>query len=106
LNSLASGECGGVRIDELCAGLFVFGVGIARAGTGAAFDQHFVAELDELIRAGWQQGHAIFLLFDFFRNSNDHKGNSLSSSVVGCLVVEANFSADGWMISVAVAAGE
>src|SRR5208282_2149679 len=35
---------------------------------------------ERLIRAGRQQGQVIFLRFDFFGNSNDHSGNSLSSS--------------------------
>ena len=64
----------GVRIHERGARLFVFRVGIARAGARAAFDEHLMAALDELIRAGGQQRHAIFLLFDFPGNADDHAG--------------------------------
>src|SRR6516164_3655953 len=39
--------------------------------------------LCELVSSTWQECHAIFLLFDFLRYSDDHNGNSLSSSGIG-----------------------
>ena len=60
------------RIGQRRAGLFVFGIGITRAHTRAALDQHLMAAPDELIRAGGQERHAIFLLFDFLGDADDH----------------------------------
>ena len=55
------------------AGLGVIRIGIARAGAGVALDQHLVAALDELISRRGQQGHPVFLVFDFFRDADDHR---------------------------------
>jgi hypothetical protein len=61
-----------VRIHQPRARRLVFRIRITGADARAAFDQHLVPALDELIRAARQERHAIFLLFDFLGNADDH----------------------------------
>src|SRR5438105_15005638 len=59
-------------LEKSCAGLFVVVVRITGAGTGAGFDHDLMAALDELINSRRKQPDAIFLIFDLFRNTDDH----------------------------------
>ncbi len=70
-------ENGTVVRDHCRAGLLVIGIGIARAGARAALDEHLVAALDELIGGGRQQRHAVFVVFDFLWDANDHNDASI-----------------------------
>ena len=62
-----------VVVHQRRAGLLVIRVGIARAGAGVALDQHLVAAFDELISRRGQQRHAVFLVFDFLGDADDHR---------------------------------
>jgi hypothetical protein len=64
----------GVVADHRRARFGITVVGIARAGAGVALYQHLVAAFDELIYCRGQQGHPVFLVFDFFGDADDHKG--------------------------------
>ena len=55
------------------ARLFVIGIGITRARARAALDEHLVAAFDELVGSGGQQRHPVFVVFDFFRDADNHK---------------------------------
>jgi hypothetical protein len=60
-------------IDHGGTGLFIFGVGIARANASIPFDNDLMTALDELIDAGGEQSDAIFLNFIFLGKKNNNK---------------------------------
>src|SRR5947208_1214532 len=53
--------------------LAVIGIGIACAGSRVALDEDLMAALDQLIGRRRQKRDAIFLAFDFFRDTDDHE---------------------------------
>ena len=61
-----------VPVHQQCAGLLVIAVGIARARARAAFDDHPVPALGELVGRRGQERDAIFLVFDFPGDADDH----------------------------------
>jgi hypothetical protein len=62
------------------AGARVIRIRIARAGPGVALDEHLVAALDQLVSRRGQQRHPVFLVFDFFRNADEHGDPSITPS--------------------------
>src|SRR5438128_7023372 len=59
-------------INEGGAGLLVQSIFKARSFSGTVFDQHAVAGISQRAHAGRRQAHAILVVFDFFRKSDDH----------------------------------
>jgi hypothetical protein len=43
-----------------------------RSDSGAVLDEHSVAPRGEHLRARGRQRHAVFVLFDLFRHTDDH----------------------------------
>ena len=61
-------------IDNLCPGFDIFFVRITGADTGILFHQHWMAASGKQIRSRRQQRDALLLLFNFFRDADDHSG--------------------------------
>ena len=59
-------------VENRRAGLGVFRVGKARAGTGVTFHEHLMPTLDELVSCARQERHAELLFLNFYRYPDDH----------------------------------
>ena len=59
-------------IGDLCTGFDVFFVGITGADSGIFFHEHRMTMPDQLIRSRRQQGDALLLFLNFFRDTDDH----------------------------------
>ena len=68
---LGAGEdLGGAR--DFSTGGAVISVMHADAGTGLRFDQDLMPVVDEFAHAAWGQADAVFVVFDFFRDTYQH----------------------------------
>ena len=59
-------------IDNLCASFRVFFVRITAAGSGIRLHEYRMTMPDQLIRSRRQQGDALLLFLNFFRDTDDH----------------------------------
>src|SRR5438034_1126933 len=62
----------GMVLEQRGAGLGVFLIPIAGARPSRPFDKHGMPALNQLIRRGGEQGHAVFLLLNFLGKADDH----------------------------------
>src|SRR5437899_4608071 len=62
--------------------LLIIGIRIARPSTRPALDNHLMASLDELVSGRWEKGNAVFLAFNFFRDTYDHVAWGLGTVLV------------------------
>ena len=67
------GKNGGVLANHRRPGLFVIGVRVAGTNARAAFDEDAVPVFAQLVRGRGQQRHAVFLLFDFLGDADNHR---------------------------------
>ena len=71
-DQLGPGKHRGMVLEQRGAGLGVFLIRIAGARPGRPLDKHGMPALNQLIRRGGEQGHAVFLLLNFLGKADDH----------------------------------
>src|ERR1051326_8367217 len=88
----------------------IIGIGIAGTCACAALDENLMAAFNQLVSSRRQEGDAIFLPFDFFGDTDNHRGeiSSVSSNKesqiqcsLACFSLLSNilYSLEGWSLN-------